>query len=270
MPYINANDISLYYRIDGAQRADAPWLVLSNALGTDVALWSPQIDTLSRTFRVLRYDTRGLGRSSAPAGPYTIEQLSADVLALLDALGIERAHFCGVSLGGATGMALAARHGERIDRLISVSAPPRNPTSAEIWAERMKQARGGSMPALADAVIARWFSAAFVAREPLVCAAIRDMIRHTDPEGYAGNCAAVASTDLTAELARIEAPTLILTGTHDAAIAPEAGRALAASIAGARHVELDALHLPNVEQADAFTRAVLSFLNEPRPAASGG
>ncbi len=264
MPYVTANDISLYYRIDGAERTDAPWLVLSNALGTDVALWSPQIDALSRLFRVLRYDTRGLGRSSAPSGPYTIEQLSGDVLALLDTLAIERAHFCGISLGGATGMALAARHGERIDRLISVSAPPRNPTSPEVWADRMKQARGGGMPALAEAVMGRWFSAAFIEREPLVCAAIHDMIRHTDPEGYAGNCAAVASTDLTDELVRIEAPTLIVTGTHDAAIAPEAARALAASIAGARHVELDALHLPNIEQAGTFTETILAFLSEPR------
>ncbi len=264
MPYVNANDIRLYYRIDGSERADAPWLVLSNALGTDVSLWSPQIDAFSATFRVLRYDTRGLGRSSAPTGPYTIDQLSGDVLALFDALGIEGAHFCGISLGGATGMALAARHGERIDRLVVVSAPPRNPTSAEVWADRMKQARGGGMPAIAKAVIGRWFSPAFIAREPLVCAAIDDMIRHTDPEGYAANCAAVASTDLTDEIARIEAPTLIVTGTHDAAITPEAARALAASISGARHVELDALHLPNVEQAEAFTESVLDFLNVPR------
>jgi 3-oxoadipate enol-lactonase len=264
MPYITANGIDLYYRIDAAGERDAPWLVLSNALGTDVSLWTPQIDALARVFRVVRYDTRGHGRSSVPPGPCTIEQLSGDVLALVDALAIERAHFCGISLGGATGMALAARHGERIGRLVVASAPPRNPSPPEVWSDRMNQARSGGMPALAQATIERWFSAAFIAREPLVCAAIRDTVRHTDPEGYAANCAAVAETDLTSELARIGAPTLIVTGMHDASITPDAGRALAAAIGGARHVALDALHLPNVEQADAFTRTVLDFLNAPR------
>jgi 3-oxoadipate enol-lactonase len=260
MPIIAANGVSLYYRIDGAQAPDAPWLVLSNALGTVVSLWAPVIDALAREFRVLRYDTRGLGRSSVPAGPCTIEQLTADVLALFDALAIERAHFCGISLGGVTGMALAARHGERIDRLVAASAPARNPSPAQVWEDRMAQARGGAMPALAQATIERWFSAAFIAREPLICATIRDTIRHTDAEGYAANCAAVAATDLTAEVARIAAPTLIVTGTHDASIPPEAARTLAASIRGARHAEFDALHLPNVEQADAFGRTVIDFL----------
>jgi 3-oxoadipate enol-lactonase len=117
------------------------------------------------------------------------------------------------------------------------------------------------MPALAEAAIERWFSAAFIMREPLVCAAIRDTVRHTDPEGYAANCAAVAGADLTNEISRIVAPTLIITGMRDASITPDEGRALAAAIGSARHVGLDALHLPNVEQADAFTRTVLEFLS---------
>jgi 3-oxoadipate enol-lactonase len=263
MPYATANGISLYYRIDGPAQADVPWLVLSNALGTDVSLWTPQIDALARVFRVVRYDTRGHGRSGVPPGPCVIEQLSSDVLALLDSLAIERAHFCGISLGGVTGMALAARHGERVGRLVIASAPPRSPVSREVWTDRMNQARSGGMPAMAQATIERWFSAAFIAREPLVCAAIRDTVRHTDPEGYVASCAAVAGTDLTDEVGRITAPTLIVTGTHDASITPAEGRALAAAIGGARHVALDALHLPNVEEADAFTRTVLDFLSVP-------
>ncbi|CAN7644843.1 3-oxoadipate enol-lactonase [Trinickia sp. LjRoot230] len=255
-----AKGVSLYYRIDGAERTDAPWLVLSNALGTDVSLWAPQVEAFAQAFRVLRYDTRGHGRSDVPPGPYTIERLSEDVVALLDTLAIERAHFCGVSMGGVTGMALAARHGERVERLVSVSALPRNPTPQQAWADRIDQARSGAMPSLAAATVNRWLSDAFRAREPLVAAAIRDTVRHMDIEGYAANCAAIASADLTQDVPCINVPTLIVTGTRDAGNSPEEGRALAAQIDGARHIAFDGLHLPNIEQADAFGRAVLDFL----------
>lgn len=265
MPFSTVNGISLYYRIDGPTGTDAPWLVLSNALGTDVSLWSPQIGTFARHFRVLRYDTRGQGRSSVPPGPYTIDQLSADVVALMDALEIERAHMCGISLGGVTAMALAARHGVRVGRLVDVSALPRNLSPREAWIERMEQARRGGMPALASASVERWLSAAFRAREPLVAEAIRDVVRHTDAEGYIASCAAVANTDLSQEVGRIAAPTLIVSGTHDAGFPLDEGRALAARIPGARHIALEALHLPNVEQAAALTQAILDFLLLPSP-----
>ncbi|GLU33303.1 3-oxoadipate enol-lactonase [Trinickia caryophylli] len=260
MPFATIEGVRLYYRVDANGPADAPWLVLSNALACDTSLWAPQVDALGAVFRVLRYDTRGHGRSEVPAGPYTIEQLSDDVLALMDLLEIGHAHFCGVSMGGVTGMALGARAAERIDRLVLVSAPPRNPTPAEAWEARMKQARTGGMPAIAQATIERWFSTEFIEREPLVCAAIRDTVRHTDPEGYVANCAAIAAADLTDEVADIEAPTLVVTGTRDATISAEQGRALAARMARARHLAFDALHLPNVEQAAPFTHAVLDFL----------
>lgn len=265
MPFATVNGISLYYRIDAPADSEAPWLVLSNALGTDVSLWSPQIAAFARHFRVLRYDARGHGRSSVPPGPYTIEQLSGDVLALMDTLAIERAHVCGISLGGVTAMALAARHGERIGRLVDVSALPRNLAPRETWLERMEQAERGGMPTLASGSVERWLSAAFRAREPLVAEAIRDVVRHTDAEGYIASCAAVANTDLSQEVERIAAPTLIVSGTHDAGFPVDEGRALAARIPGARHVVLEALHLPNVEQAVALTQAVLDFLLLPAP-----
>lgn len=265
MPFATVNGVSLYYRIDGPADARAPWLVLSNALGTDVSLWSPQIGAFARHFRVLRYDARGHGRSSVPPGPYTIEQLSADVLALMDALAIDQAHVCGISLGGVTAMALAARHGQRVGRLVDISALPRNLAPRETWLERMEQAQGGGMPALASASVERWLSAAFRAREPLVAEAIRDVVRHTDTQGYIASCAAVADTDLSQEVGRIAAPTLIVSGTHDAGFPVDEGRALAARIPGARHVAFEALHLPNVEQASALTQTVLDFLRLPSP-----
>ena len=265
MPFATVNGISLYYRIDGPADGQAPWLVLSNALGTDVSLWSPQIGAFARHFRVLRYDARGHGRSSVPPGPYTIEQLSGDVLGLVDALDIERAHVCGISLGGVTAMALAARHGERVGRLVDVSALPRNLSPREVWLERMEQARRGGMPTLAAASVERWLSAAFRAREPLIAEAIRDVVRHTDVEGYIASCAAVANTDLSQEVARIAAPTLIVSGTHDAGFPVDEGRSLAARIPGARHAAFEAMHLPNVEQAAALTQTVLDFLLLPSP-----
>lgn len=265
MPVATVTGVALYYRIDGPSGANAPWLVLSNALGTDVSLWSPQIGAFARHFRVLRYDMRGHGRSSVPPGPYSIEQLSGDVVALMDALSIERAHICGISLGGVTAMAMAARHGERIGRLVDVSALPRNLSPRQAWVERMDEARRGGMPTLASASVERWLSAAFRAREPLIAESIRDVVRHTDAEGYVASCAAVANTDLSQEVERIAAPTLIVSGTRDAGFPVDEGRALAARIPGARHVVFEALHLPNIEQAAAFTQTVLDFLLLPSP-----
>lgn len=265
MPFATVNGVNLYYRIDAPPDGDAPWLVLSNALGTDVSLWTPQIAAFSRRFRVLRYDARGHGRSSVPPGPYTIEQLCGDVLGLMDALAIERAHVCGISLGGVTAMALAARHGGRVGRLVDVSALPRNLAPREVWLERMEQARRGGMPTLAAASVERWLSAAFRAQSPLISEAIRDVVRHTDVEGYVASCAVVANTDLSQEVVRIAAPTLIVSGTHDAGFPVDEGRSLAARIPGARHVAFEALHLPNVEQAAALTQAVVDFLLLPSP-----
>ncbi|RKP43429.1 3-oxoadipate enol-lactonase [Trinickia fusca] len=261
MPYANVNGVELYYRIDQDSPADAPWLVLSNALGSDVSLWSPQIDALARVFRVLRYDTRGHGRSSIPPGPYTFEQLSDDVVGLLDTLGIERAHFCGISMGAMTGIALAARYPQRVNRVVIAQTTPRNGAPPQVWPARAQEARASGTRALAVATMERWFSADFIEHEPVICAAIRDVITHTDREGYANCCEAIGAADLTAYVARIAAPVLVIGGTHDVAALPEQTRALAAALADGRHVELDAFHISNVERAEEFTQALLAFLN---------
>ncbi|MFM0737472.1 3-oxoadipate enol-lactonase [Paraburkholderia xenovorans] len=261
MPYAAVNGTELHYRIDGDRHGNAPWIVLSNSLGSDLSMWTPQVAALSKQFRVLRYDTRGHGHSEAPKGPYSIEQLSGDVIGLMDTLKIARANFCGLSMGGLTGAALAARHGNRFDRVVLCNTAARI-GSPEVWVPRAAKARTEGMSALADAVLPRWFTAEYIEREPVVLALIRDVFVHTDKEGYALNCEAIDATDLRPEAPGIKLPTLVISGTHDLAATPAQGRELAQSIPGARYVELDSSHISNIEQADAFTKTVLDFLTE--------
>ncbi|MGI4813105.1 MAG: 3-oxoadipate enol-lactonase [Janthinobacterium lividum] len=259
MPNATINGTTLHYQVDGPETGD--WLVLSNSLGTNLNLWSGQLATFSRRFRVLRYDTRGHGQSAVPAGPYTIAQLSGDVIGLMDQLGIERAHFCGISMGGLTGIALGARYAARIDRLVLCNTAALI-GSAEIWTPRAERARREGMEVLAAPVLERWLTPAFREREPAALAALRATLVATSGDGYAANCEAIRDADLRDETAAIKAPTLVIAGTHDLAATPEQGLWLADHIAGARYLELDASHISNVEQADAFNRAVLAFLTE--------
>jgi 3-oxoadipate enol-lactonase len=263
MPYAAVNGTELHYRVDGDRHGNAPWIVLSNSLGTDLSMWTPQVAALSKHFRVLRYDTRGHGHSEAPKGPYTIEQLTGDVLGLMDTLKIARANFCGISMGGLTGVALAARHANRLERVVLCNTAARI-GSPEVWVPRAAKARTEGMLALAEAVLPRWFTADYIEREPVVLAMIRDVFVHTDKEGYASNCEAIDAADLRPEAPGIKVPALVISGTHDLAATPEQGRALAAAIPGARYVELDASHISNIEQRDAFTKTVLDFLTEQR------
>ncbi|CAJ9729598.1 3-oxoadipate enol-lactonase [Burkholderia pseudomallei] len=259
MPFASVDGVRLHYRIDRAARADAPWLVFSNSLGADLSMWAPQIGPMTAHFNLLRYDTRGHGHSDALAGSYTIEQLAGDVIGLLDHVGVARAHFCGISMGGLTGAALAARHAKRVDRVV-LSNTSAKIGSPEIWAPRARKARAEGMAALADAVLPRWFTAAFFEREPRLIDVIRDTFNHTDKDGYAANCDALNAADLRDEAKGIAVPTLVVTGAHDLSTPPEQGRALAASIAGAKHVEFDCAHISNIECADGFNRTLIDFL----------
>ncbi|WP_434114742.1 3-oxoadipate enol-lactonase [Paraburkholderia caffeinilytica] len=263
MPYAAVNGTELHYRIDGDRHGNAPWIVLSNSLGSDLSMWTPQVAALSSHFRVLRYDTRGHGHSEAPKGPYTIEQLTGDVLGLMDTLKIARANFCGLSMGGLTGVALAARHANRLERVVLCNTAARI-GSPEVWVPRAAKARTEGMAALADAVLPRWFTADYIEREPVVLAMIRDVFVHTDKEGYASNCDAIDATDLRPEAPGIKVPTLVISGTHDLAATPAQGRELAQAIPGARYVELDSAHISNIEKAEVFTKTVLDFLTEQK------
>jgi len=247
----------IHCRFDGA--VGAPVLVLSNSLGTDLAMWDAQVPELARTFRVLRYDTRGHGASTAAPGPCAIDLLGRDVVGLLDRLGIERAHFCGLSLGGMTGMWLGVHAPARLQRLVLPNTAARI-GSPETYSARVDKIRAGGMGAVSQAVLQRWFTPAFAAQHPDRMADMRRMIERTPVEGYAACCMAIRDMDQRDAVAAIGAPTLVITGSHDLATPAADGRFLAERIKGATCVELDAAHLSNIEAAPAFTAALLAFL----------
>jgi len=257
MPFADLAEVRLHYRFDGPD--SAPVLVLSNSLGTDLDMWDAQMAALAAHHRVLRYDTRGHGQSSVPPGPYMIAQLGRDVVALLDHLALGRVDFAGVSMGGMTGMWLGVHVPERLGKLTLANtaariAPP------ELWNARIDKVNAGGMAAISDAVLARWFTPAYAAREPATLAAMQAMMERTPAAGYVACCAAIRDMDQREAVAAIAAPTLVIAGTHDAATPPADGRYLAETIRDARYVELPAAHLSNIETAPAFTAALVDFL----------
>lgn len=257
MADIDVNGVRLHYRFDGPE--DAPVLVLANSLGTDLGMWEPQLPAFARRFRVLRYDSRGHGASAVTPGPYTIEQLAGDVLGLLDRLDLRRVHFCGLSLGGMVGQWLGVHASERIDRLVLCNtaariAPP------ELWNKRIESVRQGGMAAIATAVLERWFTQSYLAQSPTAIERLRAILLATPADGYVACCAAVRDMDQRDSVDRIKAPTLVIAGSRDLATPPADGRFLFERIEGADYLELDAGHLSNVEQAEQFTEAVVSFL----------
>ena len=254
---IDVQGAKFHCRVEGP--APAPWLVLSNSLGADLTMWDDQMPALAQRFRVLRYDTRGHGASAVTPGPYSIERLGRDVLALLDALEARKAHFCGVSMGGMTGMWLGAHAAERIDRLVLANTAPQIGTP-EIWNTRIDSVRKGGLAAIADPLMERWFTERFRNRAPATVARIRGTLIASSSEGYVAACAAVRDADLWGVVGGIAAPTLVIAGTHDPSTPAAEGRKLAQRVTGARYVELDAAHISNVEQAERFTAELTGFL----------
>jgi 3-oxoadipate enol-lactonase len=257
MPEVDAGGPRLSYELEGPPQA--PVLLLSNSLGTSLDLWQPQRAAFARSFRLVRYDTRGHGRSQAPPGPYTLDRLGRDALAVLDAAGASRAHVCGISLGGLPAMWLGIHAPRRVERLVLANTAARIGTP-ELWEERMASVRAQGMAALADAAMPRWFTPAFRERDPARVEALRSAVAACPVEGYAGCCAALRDADLTAAIGGIAAATLVVAGAHDPATPPSAAEGLRDRIPGARLVTLDAAHLSNVEAAGAFTSAVMAFL----------
>lgn len=245
----------LAHRIDGPD--DAPVLVLSNSIGSNWRMWDGLVPTLTARFRVLRYDQRGHGDSEVPPGPYAIADLARDLIGLLDELDIDRPHFAGLSLGGMTGMWLAAHEPSRVDRLALLC------TSAllgpvRMWVERAALVRAEGTKAIADAGIRRWLTDEFIAEEPEVAAWCKEMITGTPDEGYAGCCEAIAAMDLRADLPAISAPTLVIAGADDPATPPAHAEVITAGIPGAElAVVPHAAHLATVEQPGAITDLLL-------------
>lgn len=238
---------------------DAPVLMLSNSLGTNLRMWEPQMAEWTQHFRVLRYDSRGHGRSVADDRPISIETLGRDALAILDHLGIERAHWCGVSKGAMVGQWLAVHARERVRRLVlantaAVMGPP------DLWNERIETVRRGGMAALKAGVLQRWFSPAFRESGSAVIGEVGAMLETTPAVGYAACCAAIREMDQREDIRSVTNPVLVIVGTLDPATPPAAGRLIADHIPGARLLELEAAHLSNLEQPAAFTAAVTEFL----------
>lgn len=262
MPTALTDDgVALWWTQDGPTDSpgDVPVLLLANSIGSTAEMWAPQVEPLSARFRLIRFDARGHGRSDAPEGDYTLDRLARDMAAVLDAAEAPRAHVCGLSLGGATAQAFALAFPDRIDRLILANTAARI-GSAEGWSQRIAAVRAGGMAGIADMAVTRFFDADFIAARPEVVAPVREALIATPAQGYIGCCAALRDADLTDAVATIAAPTLVIGGAHDVSTPPPQTQALADAIPGARHVVLDAAHLSNLEQADAFTGAVLAHL----------
>jgi 3-oxoadipate enol-lactonase len=259
MTYTEINGARFHYQLDGP--ADAPVVVLSNSLGTNFAMWDPQVRALAQKFRVLRYDSRGHGLSDVTPGPYTIEGLGRDVIGLLDALEIATAHYCGLSVGGLIGQWLGIQASNRFKSLTLCHTAARI-GSTDGWNTRIAAVREGGMAAIANGVVARWFSADFAKREPEAVEATRQMLLQSPPEGYAATCAALRDEDLRETISRVNLPTQVISGVKDAATTAADGQFIAGKIPGAKYVELDAAHLSNIEAAGPFTAALLKFLEQ--------
>jgi 3-oxoadipate enol-lactonase len=248
--------VEVHAVVDGAD--DAPVLLLSNSLGADLAMWEPQVPALIEHFRVVRYDTRGHGRSPAPDGDSTIDDLADDVVALLDRLGVARAHVAGVSIGGMMALRLAVRDPERV-RTLAVLCSSAHPGNEQSWRDRAATVRAEGTGAIADAVISRWLTPGYAAANPDLVARLRATFAAHSDEGYASCCAVLAGMDLRADLGRITAPTLVVSGADDLALPPAHQQLIADGIPGARLLTLSpAAHLANIEQAAQVTDALIA------------
>jgi 3-oxoadipate enol-lactonase len=257
MPTLEKGDVRLHYEQSGT--ANGPVLVLSNSLGSNLHMWDKVLPSLETSLHILRYDTRGHGKSSVPPPPYSIDQLGNDLLLLMDHLSIDRAHLCGLSLGGLVSQWLGIHAPERFERLIFAN------TAAHIgtrdgWEQRIAMVQSSGMDLLAQQTVERWITPAYREQHPAEMETIRQMLAATNPAGYCGCCAALRDTDLRGEIDAIEAPCLVITGTHDPATPPSDGRAIHSALQNSSCVEFNSAHLSAWEKADEFAGAVLAFL----------
>ncbi|HBK46876.1 MAG TPA: 3-oxoadipate enol-lactonase [Xanthomonadaceae bacterium] len=257
MPFLDLTTHRLHYRVSGPE--GRPWLTFCNSLGTDLHMWDEQFAAFESRFRILRYDRRGHGASTAPAGVYDIADLGRDVLALWDGLGIERTHFCGLSIGGLTGQWLGVHAGQRLERLV-VCATAAKIGTLESWQERIRQVQAGGLLPLAEGTVQRWFRPGFVSAHPLVVDEIVGSFLATSPDGYIGCCNAVAGADFRGQLAGISVPLLAIAGDDDPVCPPAELRHIAGGVADGRFAQVPGRHICNLESPQPFNALLREFL----------
>lgn len=259
MPTAEREGVRLHYELSGCNSDRV--LLLSNSLGSTLHMWDKALPFFETRFRVLRYDTRGHGKSSIPQGCYTIEKLGTDVVFLLDHLGIEKVDFCGLSLGGLVAMWMALYAPQRLGHVILANTAARIGTR-EGWDERIALIETSSMAPLAQAAPGRWFTSEYQAGNPQEMQAARNMVLATNPAGYMGCCGLLRDTDMRGKISAITAPCLVIAGTHDPATPPEDLRALHRSIGNSRYLELDSSHLSAWERPEEFATGAMAFLGD--------
>jgi 3-oxoadipate enol-lactonase len=259
MPAINADDGCPIY-VEVAGREEAPALMLSNSLGTNLHMWDDQVSELSKHFRLIRYDRRGHGKSGVPKGPYSMERFGRDALSVLDALGIKKTNWCGLSMGGMVGQWLGANAPDRVEKLI-LSNTNFCYADKTPWRDRIKFIREKGLNELAGPNMERWFTKEFRDRAPETLTRLKEAFVATNPDGYIACCEAIMAMDFTGSNPRIKAPTLVIVGAHDPATPPSAGEAIQKQVPGAKLASLNAAHIANVEQPQIYTETVLNFLH---------
>lgn len=258
MPYLVLPSHRLYYQIDNTA-TDRPWLVFCNSLGTDLSMWEPQVASLARYFRILRYDRRGHGLSTAPCTRFTLDELGNDLLQLLDALGIERTHFCGLSIGGLVGQWLGINAPTRINKIVVAATAPKIGT-AEAWSERIDIVRSQGLKALLPGTRERWFSPEFAATAPITVNHFLAVFEATSVNGYIGCCIALAHADLGNQIERIHNPLLAIAGATDSVCTPQDVNRLSRKARAGRYCSLPGRHLVSAESAQAFNNLLIEFL----------
>lgn len=257
MPTFNSNDVTIHYQTFG--QATKPAIIFSNSLGTNYRMWQAQIDFFQQDHFVICYDTRGHGDSSTPQGPYTLQQLGQDVLNLLDHLKVEKAAFCGISMGGLTGQWLAIHSPTRFHHILIAN------TAAKIgqeqaWLDRANLVREQGLNTIASTAASRWFTECFIQSHPTVVTSLSNDLGAGSPEGYASCCEALAKADLRTEIESIEVPMLIIAGTQDPVTTVEDATAMQQKIPHSQLYCINASHISNIEQADDFNQQMFTFI----------
>jgi 3-oxoadipate enol-lactonase len=258
MPVIQSDGCPIYFEMTGPQ--DAPILMLSNSLGTNLHMWDAQVKPFTAAFRLLRYDRRGHGKSGVK-GPYTMEQFGRDAIAVMDAVGAQKVHWCGLSMGGMVGQWLGGKAPERIDRLI-LSNTSCYYASKDMWNDRLAVIAKSGLGAIADGVMNVWFTKDFRERSPDTVADMKHMLLQTPTDGYIGSAEAVRDMDHRDILPNIKAPTLIIAGRQDMATTVEAAEFIRSRVPGASLTLLDAAHISNVELPGIYADTILGFLTQ--------